>query len=99
VSVAALLATVGWGETYISFVVNCANRFSCGSLGCSPCAARHHWVLASGIGEWLVVMAAALLFLLGRRRAAWLRITTRATAALLPVAIIWYLATTWVAWS
>lgn len=97
-SVAALFATIGWGLTDISFAMNCADHFSCGDLGCPPCAARHQWVLASGIGEWVLVVAVPLLFVIGRRHATWLRATTRVTAALLPIAVIWYLVTTWAAW-
>jgi hypothetical protein len=89
-----LLGTIGsaWADLRVGF--NCADHFSCGDLTCPPCATSLHWVLAGFIGEWILVATVTALFVAGRRHATRRRATTLARAALLPVAIIWYIATT-----
>jgi hypothetical protein len=97
--VSALLGTVGWGWTDLSFEFNCADHFSCGDLSCPPCASRLHWVLAGAAGQWVLVVAAVLLATLVRLRLVRLPAVTLVAVALTPLAIIWYLLTTAVATS
>ena len=92
--VSVLLGTVGSAWTDLRVEVNCADHFSCGSLSCPPCSTSLNWVRAGFIGEWILVAIVTVLFVFGRRHLKFRLTITLVVVALVPVAVIWYVAAT-----
>jgi len=83
------LGTVGgWG---VGFGVGstCKDDFSCGSTSCARCASFNAWWIAGGIGQWVLVVVALVLLVLGWRRPGSRRVTAIAAWSLIPLAIAW----------
>jgi hypothetical protein len=94
---AVLLGTIGWFGVGFGVGSNCTDKFSCGSGSCAPCAVAHGWIIAGGVGQWVLVAVVVALLVLGLRRPRWRRAAALASVALLPLSVAWITATTVVA--
>jgi hypothetical protein len=89
-AVAFALGTLGWFGAAFGIGSNCTDKFSCGSSSCRPCATSHAWVLAGGIGQWVLLVAIVVILVLSLRRPDWRRAATIAAAAAILLSIAWY---------
>lgn len=89
-AVAFVLSTLGWFGAEFGIGSNCTDKFSCGSGSCRPCAASHAWLLAGGIGQWVMLAAITACLVLGLRRPGWRRTATIAAAATTLLSIAWF---------
>jgi hypothetical protein len=79
-----LLGTVGWYFLGVVTAYNCGmSEISCGTVA-------HLWLVADGIGVWMLAVAAAVLLLASRARPRWRRPAAIACWVLLPTAIGWF---------
>ena len=90
-SVTFVLGTIGWLFASFGIGTSCDEALEC-TISCAPCAAAHAWILAGGIGQWLLFAAAATMFVLGLRRPEVRRAATVAAAALVLLAVGWFVA-------
>ena len=88
--VAAALGSFGYFLNAFGIGSSCTDHFSCVNGNCAPCTAAHNWVVAGGIGEWVMVIAAGVLLVLGVRQLYLRRTISLVSAAILPLAIAWY---------
>ncbi len=88
--VAAALGSFGWFVNAFGIGSSCTDHFSCVSGSCAPCAAMRNWVIAGGIGEWVLVIAACMLLVVGRKRAKLRRTVALSTVVILPLSVAWY---------
>jgi hypothetical protein len=88
---AALLGTVGWFVMSFGLGTTCTNKFSCGGSSCAPCAAMNRWVIAGGIGQWVLAAVAFVLLVLASRRISWQRNARRTSWFLIPLAVVWFI--------
>lgn len=93
VLVTLVLGTFGWLVAGLAIGTDCTNKFTCGSGWCSPCAVSHAWVIAGGLGQWILVAAAITLLVVGLSRATSRRAAVLAGSAIIPLAIAWFAAT------
>jgi hypothetical protein len=89
VTVAVALGTVGWWGVGFGVGSTCTDDFSCGSTSCVPCASFNAWWVAGGIGQWVLVVVAVVMLVLGLRRPGSRRSAAIATWSLIPLAIGW----------
>ena len=91
-AVAFALGTLGWFIASFGIASNCTNDVRCGSgsSSCSFCAASNAWVLAGGIGQWVLLVATVVILVLGLRRPDWRRTATIAAAATILLSVAWY---------
>lgn len=94
VAVTLLAGTFGWFATSFGIGTTCTNDFSCGYDSCAPCAKVNAWVMAGGIGQWVLAAAAVVILVLGRRRPSWRRTLTVAACALISLAVAWFAVST-----
>ena len=66
-SVTFVLGTIGWLFASFGIGTSCDEALEC-TISCAPCAAAHAWILAGGIGQWVLFAAAATILVLGLRR-------------------------------
>jgi hypothetical protein len=92
--VAFLLGTLGWFGAGLGIGSNCTDQFRCASGSCAPCAAVRAWIVAGGVGQWVLFAAAATILVLGLRsdRNHW--IVAIAACVLVPLALGWFAFTT-----
>jgi hypothetical protein len=83
------LATVGWWGVGSGVGSTCTDDFSCGSISCAPCALFNVWRIAEGIGQWVLVVAALVLLVLGLRCPGTRRAAAAGAWSLIPLAIAW----------
>ena len=86
---ALALATVGWWAVGFGVGSTCTDDFSCVSSSCAPCASFNAWWIAGGIGQWILVVAAVVLLVLGLRRPGMRRVAAITAWSLIPLAIAW----------
>jgi hypothetical protein len=79
-----LMGTVGWYFLAVAVGYNCGMS----EASCGP--ASKAWLVADGIGVWLLAMAAAVLLLASRVRPGWRRPAAIACWVLLPAAVGWF---------
>lgn len=87
--VAAFLGSIGWLGTGFGVITSCTDHFSCVIDTCAPCAAANHWIDAGGIGQWILVVAAGVLLVLGEKRPYWRSPLVVASVFILPSSIAW----------
>jgi len=52
---AFVLATIGYLGAGFGVLTDCTNASSCTETSCAPCRGPNAWLLAGGIGEWVLV--------------------------------------------
>ena len=90
-TVTCVLGTVGWLFAAFGIGTSCDEALECTS-SCTPCATAHAWILAGGIGQWVLFAAAAAILGMGLRRPDLRRITSVLACALVLLAIGWFVA-------
>jgi hypothetical protein len=92
--VTVALGSVGWLAVAFGVGSDCTDDVDCGSGSCAPCAAAHSWVIAGGIGQWALAVAALALLVLGMRQARWRGGVAVGAWALVPLAGAWIVTST-----
>jgi hypothetical protein len=90
-SVTFVLGTIGWLFASFGIGTSCDEALEC-TISCAPCAAAHAWILAGGIGQWVLFATAATILVLGPRRPDLRGTTTLAAGALVVLAVGWFVA-------
>jgi hypothetical protein len=90
-SVTFVLGTIGWLFASFGIGTSCDEALEC-TISCAPCAAAHAWILADGIGQWVLFATAATILVLGPRRPDLRGTTTLAAGALVVLAVGWFVA-------
>ena len=87
--VAVLLGTVGWLGLGFGIGTSCVD----GGHEAVQCAAAHHWIIAGGLGQWALVVAACVLVVQGLTRS-WSSLRALMCFAVLPLSVAWITITT-----
>lgn len=90
-TVTCVLGTIGWLFAAFGIGTSCDEALQC-TTSCTPCAAAHAWILAGGIGQWVLFAAAATILGMGLWRPDWRRTTTVLAGALVLLAVGWFVA-------
>jgi len=91
ITVTFVLGSIGWLFASFGIGTSCDEALEC-SISCAPCAVAHAWILAGGIGQWVLFAAAVTTVVLGLRRPELRRTTTVAAGALALLAVGWFVA-------
>jgi hypothetical protein len=89
--VTCALGTFGWLFASLGIGTSCDEALEC-TGSCNPCAPAHAWVVAGGIGQWLLVAAAAACLGIGLLHPGFRRVATAAAGALVLLAAGWFAA-------
>ena len=87
--VAAVLGSVGWWGAGFGVISSCTDHFSCVIDTCAPCATANYWIDAGAIGQWIFVIGAFVLLMLGMKRPRWRPVVVIASIAIMPLSIAW----------
>src|SRR5215469_13308671 len=85
-----VLGTFGWFSYRFGLGSDCTDKFDCAAGHCRVCDSMIRWVDAAGIGQWILVAVAGLLFVLCRRHPRWHQFGVRGAWAILPISIAWF---------
>ncbi len=89
----SLLGTFGTFAVGFGIMTDCTNNYSCSSTGCVPCARRAAGSLG-GIAQWVLAATGVVFLIRAQRLKRRAGLATRGVA-LLAVAVLTFVGTTW----